>query len=120
MAAQSRYVVDANVLMEAHRRYYRFTLCPGFWDCIAWQHKQGVLCSVDRVKSEIESGKDKLAQWAKKDCPKSFFYATTDTKIGTWYGEIIAWVQGQTRYTPAAKAEFASGADGWLIAFARE
>ena len=120
MPAPSRYVVDANVLMEAHRRYYRFTVCPGFWDCMAWQHKQGVVCSIDRVKSEIEAGKDKLAQWVKKDCPKTFFYATTDPKVSTWYGEIIAWVQAQTRYTPAAKSQFASVADGWLIAYARE
>lgn len=120
MAAQPRFLVDANVLMEAHRRYYRFGLCPGFWECIAWQHKQGTICSIDKVKAEIEAGKDKLSHWLKTECPKSFFCATTEPKVGTWYGEVMAWVQAQVRYTAAAKSKFAAVADGWLVAYARE
>jgi len=30
----------------------------------------------------------------------------------------MAWVQGRDQFRPEAKAEFARGADGWLIAYA--
>jgi hypothetical protein len=35
------------------------------------------------------------------------------------FGAVIAWVQAQAQYFAAAKAAFAAGADGWLIAYAR-
>ena len=120
MKAHSQYLLDANVLMEAKRRYYRFGLCPGFWDCLVWQHKQGAVASIDRVKKEIEDGKDDLAQWAKAHCPKTFFMPTTDNKVATWFGKMAAWVQTQPQYFPGAQANFSSGTDAWLIAYAKE
>jgi len=26
------YLLDSNVFIEAKNKYYRFSLCPGFWD----------------------------------------------------------------------------------------
>lgn len=120
MARRVRYMVDASVLMEAHRRYYRFRLCPGFWDCLVWHHKQGVVSSIDRVKSEIEEGKDALAHWVKRNCPSTFFESTKAVTVGQSYGNIVSWAQSQKQYKPEALAEFANAADGWLVAFARE
>jgi len=120
MATRPRYLLDANVLMEAKRRYYRFDLCPGFWECIAWHHKQGTIASIDKVREEIESGKDDLSQWVKRECPKSFFAATTDSKVAEWYGKAIVWVQSQKHYLPEAMSKFAADADGWLIAYAKQ
>ncbi|MBX9810347.1 MAG: DUF4411 family protein [Burkholderiales bacterium] len=119
MATRTRYLVDANVLMQAKRLYYRFAVCPGFWDCIAWHHKQGSILSIDRVKKEIDDGKDDLSQWVKSKCPKTFFEASTDSAIAAEYGNAMVWVQSQSRYTPAAKSKFATDADGWLIAYAK-
>jgi hypothetical protein len=31
----------------------------------------------------------------------------------------MTWVQAQNQFSPAAKADFANGADGWLVAYAR-
>ncbi len=120
MARRVRYLVDASVLMEAHRRYYRFGLCPGFWDCLVWHHKQGVVSSIDRVKSEIEEGKDALAHWVKRACPSTFFESTKAVPVGQSYGDIVSWAQSQKQYKPEALAEFANAADGWLVAYARE
>jgi hypothetical protein len=120
MARRVRYLVDASVLMEAHRRYYRFGICPGFWDCLAWHHKQGVVSSIDRVRKEVEEGKDELRQWAKRKCPTTFFESTTGTVVGERYGNVISWVGTQGRYRPEALAEFANAADGWLVAYAGE
>ena len=120
MARRVRYLVDASVLMEAHRRYYRFGVCPGFWDCLAWHHKQGNISSIDRVRKEVEDGKDELRQWVKSKCPASFFEPTTDRAVGDHYGKIISWAGTQGRYRPEALAQFATVADGWLVAYAGE
>ena len=120
MSKKPFYLLDANVLMEAKRRYYRFGLCPGFWDCLAWQYKQGTLGSIDRIKKEIEASKDDLTQWAKDSAPKGFFASTTEPEVAARFGEMVAWVQGEKRYSPEAKAEFAAGNDAWLIAYAKQ
>lgn len=120
MAKKTQYLLDANVLMEAKRRYYRFGLCPGFWDCIAWQYKQGTLGSIDRIKKEIDQGKDDLTQWAKRSAPKGFFASTTEAEVAAWFGKMVAWAQAEKQYLPEAKTEFASGNDAWLIAYAKQ
>jgi len=35
------------------------------------------------------------------------------------FREIMTWVQSQDQFTPAAKTQFATCADGWLVAYAR-
>lgn len=120
MARRARYLLDASVLMQAHRRYYKFDICPGFWEALIWQHKQGALCSIDRVRKEIEEGKDELWHWVKNKCPASFFETATSKAVGDRYGEIISWAGAQNRYRPEALAEFATVADGWLVAYAAE
>lgn len=120
MTNKNHYLLDANVLMEAKRRYYRFGLCPGFWDCIAWQYKQGTMSSIDRIKQEIDAGKDDLSQWVKMSAPQGFFAPTTEPSVGAWFGKMVAWVQAEKQYRPEAKSEFAAGNDGWLVAYAKE
>lgn len=119
MAAPATYVLDTNVLVEAKRRYYRFGLCPGFWDCLAWQHKQGVVRSIDRVRKELDLGNDDLTRWARKTAPVSFFAATTQKATAELFGQMVAWAQSQPQYLPPAITKFATGADGWLIAYAK-
>lgn len=120
MARRARYLLDASVLMQAHRRYYKFGICPGFWDALIWHHKQGALGSIDKVKNEIEEGKDELRHWAKNKCPATFFESANSKAVGDRYGKIISWAGDQNRYRPEALAEFATVADGWLVAYAGE
>lgn len=120
MVMKTQYLLDANVLMEAKRRYYRFGLCPGFWECIPWHYKQGTLGSIDRIKNEIDHGKDDLTQWAKSSAPKGFFAATTASEVAAWFSQMVVWTQAEKQYLPEAKAEFAAGNDAWLIAYAKQ
>jgi hypothetical protein len=119
VASQTKYVLDANVLIEAKRRYYRFGLCPGFWDCLSWHYKQGTVRSIDRVKKELDIGKDELTRWAKKGAPAGFFAATTDKATAGVYGEMVAWAHAQPHFLPPALTEFAMAPDGWLVAYAK-
>ncbi len=117
MADAVKYILDANIFMEAKNRYYAFNLCPGFWDSLLHHNSMGNLESIDRVRKELLEGKDNLATWSKKS-PDLF--ASTDSKfVLADYGAIIQWAQSQERFNDAAKSEFASGVDAWVIAYAK-
>ena len=45
-------------------------------------------------------------------------FQDTRKPLKLWF-QAMGWVVGQAQFTDAAKREFADGADGWLIAYAR-
>lgn len=113
---QSTYLLDTNILIQAHRTYYSFDLCPGFWDCLIHHCGANRLLSIDRVRQEITKG-DQLHEWAQA-APESFFVSTDDLQVIQTYARIMESVQASADYPDAAKADFARGADGWLVAYA--
>jgi hypothetical protein len=113
-----KYVLDADVFIQAARQYYAFDLVPRFWDILISLANSGRILSIDRVKEELVRGKDELAEWAKKKFDHAFA-STDDPDVIRSYGEVMSWVQAQSRFTGGAKAQFANGADGWLVAFAK-
>ena len=64
MTATKIYVLDTNVFIEAARRYYAFDIAPHFWQMLNDHANHGHILSIDRVKVELERGKDELAEWA--------------------------------------------------------
>lgn len=118
MNVSPSYSLDANVFIEAARRYYAFDLVPRFWTGLEQLAREGRVRSVDRVKQELEKGHDRLAEWAARDFAHGF--ASTDTaEVLAEFRRVIAWVTAEAQFTDAAKQQFASGADGWLVAYAR-
>ncbi len=111
------YLLDANVFMEAHRRYYAHDICPGFWECLVHHCRAARLMSIDRVQAEIADG-DALSAWVKK-APGSLFVSSGEMPVVEAFGEMMTWVQGNKQFLPGAKAEFARVADGWLAAYAK-
>lgn len=105
------YVLDANVFIQAKRRFYPFNICPGYWDALCWYRAAGRVCSVDKVRDELERGGDALWDWAKAVFDETGFQDTAAAMAD--YGAMVAWVQGQSQFFPAAKAEFMAVADGW-------
>lgn len=119
MNASVRCLLDSNVLIEAHRRYYGFDLCPGFWDSVVWFHNQDRLLSLDKVREELEHEQDALIQWATSVMPKSGFAASNEREVLDWFGKLQVWAQVQSQFTAAAKQQFATVADAWLVAYAK-
>ena len=113
-----QYVLDADVFMTAARSYYAFDVAPAFWSGLVREASNGRLLSVDRVKGEIQRGKDELVEWANRTFHR-WFVATDEADVIAAYQEIMSWVQGQSQFFDYAKDEFARGADGWLIAYAK-
>lgn len=119
LAQAEMYLLDSDVFIQAARLYYAFDLAPIFWASLKQYAIDGKMKSIDRVKDELERGKDDLADWVKHDGFNDGFSATDSSEVVVAYQTVIAWVQAQPQFFGGAKAEFASGADGWLVAFAK-
>jgi hypothetical protein len=113
------YLLDANVFIEANRRYYAFDICPGFWDALLWHHGKGHIGSIDRVRDELTRGNDALKDWVEDAVPSACFSASNASAVTSLFGQMMAWVHSQAQFQPAAKAEFAVKPDGWLVAYAK-
>ena len=113
-----KYLLDANVFIQSARSYYAFDLAPAFWQALINQAADGRVRSIDRVKKELLRGNDDLAAWAKDEFG-AYFARTDQSHVVEAYRDIMVWVQQQGQFTTAAKAHFADGADGWLIAYAK-
>jgi hypothetical protein len=119
MEAVVRYVLDANIFIEAKQRYYAFDVCPGFWNALVWHHGRGCVLSIDRIRQELRAMGDELQTWVEGTMPEACFAASDSADCIAAYGQAMQWVNNQARFTPEARAEFAQVADGWLVAYAR-
>lgn len=120
MKAHRPYLVDSDVLITAKNLYYAFDICPGFWKSLLHYHREGQAFSVDRVRSELLAGRstEDLVMWVRNEVPEGFFLPADTNEVARVYTEIMIWVQRHPAYFDHAKAKFATGADGWLVAYA--
>ena len=114
----SFFVLDANIFIEAHRRYYAQDLCPGFWDSLTHYCLERRVLSIDRVRDELFVSQDRLVDWV-KESPEDLFESTADESVINDFSEMMNWVQGNNQFLPEAKEQFAGAADGWVAAYAK-
>lgn len=114
----NKYLLDANALIEAKDRYYGFDICPGYWSSLLVQHDSKRLFSIDRIADELNEQGDVVKQWIENEVPDTFFKKTEDQAVIDKFQKMVNWVYSQPQFTDAAKTEFASVADGWVIAYA--
>lgn len=107
-----RYLLDANVLMQARRNHYHPNYCPGFWDWLKREHGAGTVFSTPAVLREIKKGNDDLPGLL----PKGLFLREPN-EIGPSLQQLSVWVKSLP-CVQARKAEFLSGADYFLVAHA--
>ena len=53
---QTRYCIDANVLIQAWQKYYSPKLCPSYWEVLNKLGEQGRLFIPSEVSKEIKKG----------------------------------------------------------------
>ena len=114
---QTRYVLDANILINAYHDYYPIDLFPGFWEFIDHHISEGRVLIIDRVRAEIKNP-PQLVQWIERTTNGVFVPTAIQPAIADSYGQMADWVQENPQYLPAAGDKFARDADGWLIAYA--
>ena len=114
---ERRHLLDANVFIEAAKRYYAFDLAPSFWQELGHKAQEGRVLSIDRVNAEIDPNNQELKEWANEVFQR--FESTNQDDVLQTYTSIIRWPETQN-YTDAAKAEFAekNNADAWVISYA--
>jgi predicted nucleic acid-binding protein len=113
-----KFLLDANVLITAHRSYYAFDICPGFWEAVKASHAGARIFSTQRVLAELRRGGDALLAWVEADLPEGFFLDDSTSDVISEYAPMMQWVQTRDFNTPA-KMKFATDADGWLVATAK-
>ena len=114
----SKYVLDANVFIEAKNNYYGFELCPGFWTSLIDLHRAKSVFCIDRICDELCEQDDEIKDWVESRAPDSFFKKTEDQAVVDVFQDMVQWVYREDQFFDAAKAEFASVADGWVLAYA--
>jgi hypothetical protein len=117
MPTSPTYLLDANVYVQAYQKYYAFDIAPKFWQALERLAHERRVISIDRIRSELEAQTDPLSTWACTACGHAF-ESTNDQAVFAAYAEMVNWVQSRD-FTPAAKSEFSSVADGWLAATAK-
>jgi hypothetical protein len=123
MNLNSRYLIDANVFIQAKNFHYRFEFCQGFWQWLTEAHQAGLVFSIDKVHQELNDGdeNDLVRLWA-NDLPESFFMADIhDNAVMQAYRQVMQWIVSNNHYRQQAKDEFArfDKADAFLIAVAK-
>lgn len=88
-----------------------------FWKAVSELANKRVFYSIDKVKEEIEKGKDELIPWIKANLPKGFFI-NMDSAALAKYADVINWANSRGGFKPDALATFADVADAYLIAVA--
>ncbi len=111
----TRYLLDANVFIQAKNLHYGFDFCPAFWDWLVGQNKAGNVASIEKVAGELHAGNDDLAKWA--EARGDDFFLRPDEKVIPALGRVSAWVSNQD-YDASAVATFLQVADYWLVAHA--
>ena len=118
----SKYLLDSNVLIQAHQMHYPFDIVPNFWKKLLDLFNKGIIISLDKVKKELCGNlhPDELELWCTNVMPSSFFNDSSNC-IDT-YSEIALWANGNQHFTQGAIDEFLATdlADPWLIAYAKK
>ncbi|MHB1955761.1 MAG: DUF4411 family protein, partial [Sulfobacillus sp.] len=102
--------------MEAYKRYYAFDIAPSFWRIAKVQAESFRVISIDRVKQEINAygDDDPLKKWVNEEF-HPWFVSTEAPPVIDAYRQVMTWSSGDTQFTDAARAEFATIADSWLL-----
>ncbi len=111
----TKFLLDANVFIQAKNLHYGFDFCPAFWDWMVTQNAHGTVASIEKVSDELVGGSDELSNWA--GAQGKAFFLPPDDQVLPALAQVSAWATGQN-YEPAAIATFLQVADYWLVAHA--
>lgn len=114
------YLLDTNVFISAHRDYYPFDFCPGFWDWLEIKHEQNIVHSIDAVYDELKDSNDQVSKWAKNMQSVNFFCRTNDDETGASITYLHNWAESKkNKFEQQVLDEFYRAADLVLIAYAK-
>lgn len=107
------YCLDANVLIQAHQKYYSPKFCPDYWKILDGLGKQGKIFLPEIVNEEITRTEDDLSKWLKQS---SIQIRKIDESVIKCLQEIYSKNSLHKNLVDNTKAR--SLADPWVIAHA--
>ena len=112
-ATATTYCLDANVLIEAWRKYYSPDFCPDYWEVLKELGARQKIFLPELVYEEITRTEDDLSQWLK----------SSKIPIRKTSESVIRCLQSIYAYNPLHKnlvdsVKGRSLADPWVIAHA--
>lgn len=108
------YLLDTNIFITA-KNELPMDVYPSFWQALSQLAANGSFKSIKKVEDEIRKGKDELVDWIDNNLPKDFFI-TENAETLVALSTVSQWATMSRVYTQAAKVEFVSVADSWIIA----
>lgn len=111
-----KYLIDASVLITAHRPLYPFDIAPGFWRQLVEKASDKIVF-IEKVDKEILKGEDELSDWYLENRDEFYILTIPEQEVIESYGKIISSINKNRQYIQSAKDEFASVADSWLCAY---
>jgi len=108
------YLFDTNIFIRC-KNEMPIDIFHGLWQRIADLAQNGHIFSSVKVKEEIDKGNDELVQWCNDNLPKGFFLPFDSHAE---YARLMTWANGSVVFSAAAKQEFATVADAFLVATA--
>ena len=113
-----RYWLDANVLIEAHRRSYPIGIVVSFWTWLGGQVENSVVVCPRRVYQELaeqEDHKDELSVWVQNRRNKGLCIMPSK-EVTAQVGHILEFVFAN--YQAPQAYDFSKGGDVWVVAHA--
>lgn len=118
-----KFILDADVFIQAKNLHYRFDFCTGFWDWITQAHNGDIVFSIQKVRSQLISSNktDKAKLWAESTKTGFFLDDQNDPQVMEEYAKLITAVTAKTQYNLSAINWFldSKNADAFLIAAAK-
>ena len=110
------YLLDANIFIQSNRAHYGLDFVPAFWEWLDRGHGARLLCSIEKIRDELDAGQDDLTVWASARKP---MFLTMDATTAASLARLATWATTPAvSYTPAAVAEFLASGDYQLVAYA--
>lgn len=115
-----KYLIDANVFIQAKDLFYQFDFCQAFWDWLETAHQAGLIGSVGKVRAELIDGPASCPAraWAQAQPGGFFIPDESDSGVMGQYGKAISWAATGGHYKKSAIDTFSDvkKADAFLIA----
>ncbi|WP_165242637.1 DUF4411 family protein [Corynebacterium lizhenjunii] len=110
------YLFDANVFIDANRRYYPLDIAPSFWTWLDEQFQMQRVASISSVYDELKRMEDSLTSWAQRPQLQGAWLPPNAAAIEN-ATELVEWAKNpESSFQERAIEEFAASADLWLIA----
>lgn len=103
-----KYLLDSNIFISPHRRYYPFDFAQGFWNQLAEKLKLDNVAVLDVVVSEVSKMEDELSLWIESLEQFNSLSIKTSSFVAN-YGEVLNYVKDCGLYREEALRNWAVG-----------